>query len=90
MPQLLRPESPVESSPHTTANTPLGTTAPPSVESLPPAALAFAARVFDAARRGEIALFEQALPAGLPPNLTNDKGDTLVRSSILLFNDTPP
>jgi hypothetical protein len=25
-----------------------------------------------------VSTFEQALPAGLPPNLTNDKGDTLV------------
>jgi hypothetical protein len=38
----------------------------------------FASRMYDAARKGDVATFEQALPAGLPPNLTNDKGDTLV------------
>lgn len=34
--------------------------------------------MYNAAREGNIELFEQALPAGLPPNLTNHKGDTLV------------
>ncbi|CZR38538.1 uncharacterized protein FPRO_06271 [Fusarium proliferatum ET1] len=38
----------------------------------------FASRMYDAARKGDVATFEQALPAGLPPNLTNDKGDTLL------------
>jgi hypothetical protein len=46
--------------------------------SLPPEALAFAGRMYDAARNGDFAIFEQALPAGLPPNMTNEKGDTLV------------
>ena len=50
----------------------------PDVSSLPPEALAFAARMFDAARNGQMDVFEQALPAGLPPNLTNEKGDSLV------------
>ena len=50
----------------------------PSVESLPPEALAFATRMFDAARNGRINIFQQSLPAGLPPNLTNDKGDSLI------------
>jgi len=34
--------------------------------------------MYDAARAGQVDVFQQALPAGLPPNLTNDKGDTLV------------
>ncbi|OBT90842.1 hypothetical protein VE02_00400 [Pseudogymnoascus sp. 03VT05] len=46
--------------------------------SLSPEAIAFAARIYDAARAGQIDLFEQALPAGLPANMTNEKGDSLV------------
>ncbi|KFY16374.1 hypothetical protein V492_01359 [Pseudogymnoascus sp. VKM F-4246] len=46
--------------------------------SLSPEAIAFAARVYDAARAGQMDLFEQALPAGLPANMTNEKGDSLV------------
>ena len=45
---------------------------------LPPEAIAFAGRMYDAARQGDMAIFEQALPAGLPSNMTNEKGDTLV------------
>jgi len=45
---------------------------------LPSEAIAFAGRMYDAARAGSINIFQQALPAGLPPNLTNEKGDTLV------------
>ncbi|KAL8944971.1 MAG: hypothetical protein Q9216_000132, partial [Gyalolechia sp. 2 TL-2023] len=37
-----------------------------------------ATRLFNAARAGDIPIFEQAIPAGLPVNLTNDKGDTLL------------
>lgn len=51
-------------------------TAPPA--ELAPEAVAFAGRMFDAARAGQMDIFEQALPAGLPANLTNDKGDTLL------------
>ena len=43
-----------------------------------PEIVAFASRMYDAARKGDTAVFEQALPAGLPPNMTNDKGDSLV------------
>ena len=46
-----------------------------------PEIIAFATRMYDAARQGDMPIFEQALPAGLPPNMTNDKGDSLVRSS---------
>jgi hypothetical protein len=48
---------------------------------LPPEAIALAGKLYDSARKGEIPVFEQALPAGLPPNMTNEKGDTLVRPS---------
>ncbi|PTB62406.1 ankyrin [Trichoderma citrinoviride] len=50
--------------------------APPPT--LTPDVIAFASRMYDAARKGETAVFEQALPAGLPPNMTNEKGDTLL------------
>ena len=49
---------------------------PPTADS--PEIVAFASRMYDAARKGDTAIFEQALPAGLPPNMTNDKGDSLV------------
>lgn len=49
-----------------------------------PELLAFATRVYDAARQGQLDIFQQALPAGLPANLTNEKGDTLVRPSATL------
>ncbi|KAI6715346.1 hypothetical protein JHW43_002088, partial [Diplocarpon mali] len=48
---------------------------------LPPEAIAFATRMYEAARAGQTAVFEQALPAGLPANMTNDKGDSLVNPS---------
>ena len=50
--------------------------------SLSPEAIAFAARIYDAARAGQIDIFEQALPAGLPANMTNEKGDSLVSAAV--------
>ncbi|KAF5009649.1 hypothetical protein FDECE_4150 [Fusarium decemcellulare] len=50
---------------------------PARSDSLTPEMVEFASKMYDSARRGEVAVFQQALPAGLPPNLTNDKGDTL-------------
>ncbi|KAK0624964.1 ankyrin repeat-containing domain protein [Bombardia bombarda] len=47
-------------------------------ESLPTAAIDLAARMFDAARQGNIELLRQALPAGLPANLRNGMGDSLL------------
>jgi len=38
----------------------------------------FASEVFDVARRGDAAMLDTLLHKGLPPNLRNDKGDTLV------------
>ncbi|KAJ9650199.1 hypothetical protein H2198_010485 [Neophaeococcomyces mojaviensis] len=52
-----------------------------SAPELPPEAVALAGRMFDAARRGDemsVALLTQALQRGLPANLTNDKGDSLI------------
>ncbi|KAI0101468.1 ankyrin [Hypoxylon sp. NC0597] len=46
--------------------------------SIPPEAIEFAGRMYNAARAGNKEIFEQALPAGLPANLTNEKGDTLL------------
>lgn len=46
-----------------------------------PEVIAFATRMYDAARAGDLPVFEQALPAGLPANMTNDKGDTLLMLS---------
>ncbi|KAI0409284.1 ankyrin [Xylaria palmicola] len=43
-----------------------------------PEAIEFATRMYNAAREGQIDVFQQALPVGLPANLTNDKGDTLL------------
>lgn len=52
-----------------------------TTSSLPPEAITFATRMYDAARQGNTDLLQQAIDAGLPPNLTNEKGDTLVRFS---------
>lgn len=45
---------------------------------LPPEVIAFAGKMYNAARAGDIEVFQQALPAGLPANMRNEKGDTLV------------
>ena len=56
---------------------------------LPPEAIALAGRMFEAARKGDeqsMALLTAALDRGLPANMTNDKGDSLVSStSISLY-----
>lgn len=57
---------------------------PQTTDQLPPEAIALAGKMFDAARKGDeqsVALLTQALQRGLPANLTNDKGDSLVSSS---------
>ncbi|KAF8267446.1 ankyrin [Lactarius quietus] len=45
---------------------------------LPPETIDFAHHMFDAAREGNADLLLAAVDAGLPPNLTNQKGDTLL------------
>ena len=57
---------------------------PSSADQLPDAAVALATRFFEAARQGQMDMFEQALPHGLPANLTNGKGDTLVSTNLNL------
>ncbi|KIX00490.1 uncharacterized protein Z518_10630 [Rhinocladiella mackenziei CBS 650.93] len=61
--------------------------APRSANEPPPEAITLAGRFFDAARNGQMDIFEQALPRGLPPNLTNDKGDTLHGTDPNRLND---
>ncbi|KAG0659795.1 hypothetical protein C6P46_004998 [Rhodotorula mucilaginosa] len=41
-------------------------------------AIEYARQFFDAARRGDVAFMEEPLKAGLPANLTNSSGDTLI------------
>jgi hypothetical protein len=60
-----------------------GTNGNTTASQLPPEAIAFATRMYDAARTGQVDIFEQALPAGLPANMTNEKGDSLVSDSLL-------
>ncbi|KAI0354522.1 ankyrin [Trametes cingulata] len=50
----------------------------PSVQSLPQETLDFAQRMFNAARDNNSELLLQAVDVGLPPNLTNAKGNTLL------------
>jgi ankyrin repeat protein len=47
-------------------------------ESLDPELLAFATKLFDLARRGESEALADYIDAGVPVNLTNDKGDSLL------------
>ncbi|KAJ3540191.1 hypothetical protein NM688_g6259 [Phlebia brevispora] len=48
-----------------------------SLENIPPETLQFARRMFNAARSGDLVLL-QAVDAGLPVDLTNDEGNTLL------------
>ncbi|KAF9443861.1 ankyrin [Macrolepiota fuliginosa MF-IS2] len=50
----------------------------PDVNNLPTETLAFAERIFEAARSGNSELVVAAVDAGLPANLTNHKGNTLL------------
>lgn len=67
---------------HSSSSTPKSETPNPSAttdpSTLPQEAIDLATRFFNAARTGDLPIFEQSIPAGLPANLTNDKGDTLV------------
>jgi ankyrin repeat protein len=51
---------------------------PSSTSELPPAALDLATKLFDLARCGTTDVLSQYLQAGIPPNLTNSSGDTLL------------
>ncbi|KAI0773084.1 ankyrin [Trametes elegans] len=50
----------------------------PSQDGLPQETINFAHRMFDAARDNNSELLLQAVDIGLPPNLTNDQGNTLL------------
>ncbi|KAG8628047.1 hypothetical protein KVT40_003920 [Elsinoe batatas] len=50
----------------------------PTASELPPAALELASKLFDLAREGSTSALAQYLDAGIPLNLTNSKGDTLL------------
>ncbi|KAF9259462.1 hypothetical protein L218DRAFT_981538 [Marasmius fiardii PR-910] len=54
---------------------------PKSPEDLPQETLDFAARVFDAARKGDQSVIP-VIEAGLPVNLTNHQGNTLLMLSV--------
>jgi len=70
------PQEPLTQPPSTTTtnNSQKGTPA----TSLPPAALELATKLFDYARTGQTGALQQYLTAGIPPNLTNHAGDTLL------------
>lgn len=51
---------------------------PQSASDLPPAALDLAAKLFDLARNGDTQTLTAYITAGIPPNLTNSAGDTLL------------
>lgn len=52
--------------------------APANPSTLPPEALDLAAKLFDLARAGDTEQLEAYITAGIPPNLTNASGDTLL------------
>ncbi|KAF2854076.1 ankyrin [Plenodomus tracheiphilus IPT5] len=62
----------------TPANASTSVQPPNSSPSLPPAALDLAAKLFDLARAGTTPDLQQYVTAGIPPNLTNSTGDTLL------------
>lgn len=66
--------------PATNASAPTNGTSQPSqsVADLPPAALDLAAKLFDLAREGNTTTLKQYVDAGVPKNLTNSTGDTLL------------
>ncbi len=53
-------------------------TSNPSVSQLPPEAIALATKLFDFAREGKTGELQQYIRAGIPVNLTNHKGDTVL------------
>lgn len=54
------------------------TNPPKDPSTLPPEAIALATSLFNYARAGQTAELRQYITAGIPVNLTNDKGDTLL------------
>ena len=60
---------------------------PSSPSDLPPAALDLAAKLFDLARSGSTDDLKAYMDAGVPPNLTNHAGDTLLM--LASYHDHP-
>lgn len=77
-PNGIRPSSNVQAETDVSYPTPMSNPVPQSTEDLPQAALDLAARLFDMARIGDTNSLSQYLSAGIPPNLTNATGDTLL------------
>lgn len=53
-------------------------------------AIKLAAQMYNAAREGNKQVLEEAIQDGLPPNLTNEKGDTLVSPLAVEIAAVPP
>ncbi|KAK0346633.1 hypothetical protein LTR59_002558 [Friedmanniomyces endolithicus] len=71
--------TPQDPTPQPSTTSPTTTPAPPkSPSQLPPEALDLATKLFNLARSGSTAPLHQYLLAGIPPNLTNHAGDTLL------------
>lgn len=68
--------TPAEAAPHTAPHS--GQTAPQGAPQLSEEELALLNQMFDLARDGGTDQLRQALEAGVPVNLTNGKGDTLL------------
>lgn len=56
----------------------MATAAHPTVEDLPPEAIELATKLFDYARHGDTANLAAYIDKGIPVNLTNQSGDTLL------------
>ncbi|KAI4245155.1 MAG: hypothetical protein L6R42_010274, partial [Xanthoria sp. 1 TBL-2021] len=78
MPLRMEPSAEARTSQPSESEAPTPSSTTESKPTLPPEAIDLATRLFNAARTGDLPIFQQAIPAGLPVNLTNDKGDTLL------------
>ncbi|KAK3679903.1 hypothetical protein LTR78_000280 [Recurvomyces mirabilis] len=75
LPQQPNPDTSSPSHPPTSTTT---TSPPKDPSTLPPEALDLATKLFDFARQGLTQQLNQYITAGIPANLTNHKGDTLL------------
>lgn len=73
-----QPTQSSQPTPSTTSTTAPQDQTPSSVDALPPAALDLATKIFDLARAGTTPDLLQYVSAGIPPNMTNHAGDTLL------------
>jgi ankyrin repeat protein len=78
MTQPQSPNEPPHESSHVPANAPVNDPAPDPEAAHDPEVLQLAAQVFDLARKGDTAKLAAYVDAGVPANLTNDRGDTLL------------